>query len=152
MALIEDIVKGKLIGVAAVGATAMVLPSVFPYLAPSLRSAIKGGLSLFLESESEAEDGIIQRLADNALKSVLASLSESGSDADRREAASEAVQRFKVKAQARARRYGRDHHDRHQRKERHIATLRRKLEAARTRRTGRDATALDDLSAMLDGA
>ena len=61
MALVEDILKGNLF-VAAVGATAFVLPKVLPDLSPPLRSAIKGGVSLFLESEAEAEGGIIDRL------------------------------------------------------------------------------------------
>ncbi len=51
MALVEDILKGNLLTVAAIGATAVVLPKVLPNLSPSLRSAIQGGVSLFLEFE-----------------------------------------------------------------------------------------------------
>ena len=149
MALIEDMLKGNLLTAAAVGATALVLPKVLPDLSPPLRSAVKNGLSLFLESESEAEGGIIGRLANGALESVLASLSGPGSANERQQAAYAAVEDFKRTAHARARRYGRDEHGRSARYKRHIAALHRALERARAHHTGAEAATLSNLSASL---
>ena len=152
MALVEDILKGNLLAVAAVGATAIVLPKMFPNLSPPLRSAIKSGVSLFLESEAEAEGGIIGRLADEAMESVLASLSGPGSADERHQAAQAAVEDFKRTAHARARRYGRDDRGRAARYKRHIAALRRKLERARAHHAGAKAAALSNFSASLADA
>ncbi len=149
MALLEDMVKGHLIFAAAVGATALVLPKVLPDLSPQLRSLVKGGISLFLESQSEAEGGIIQRLADNALDNVLKGLSGPGSEDDRKRAAKAAVEDFKRKAHTRSRRYGRDEEDRSARYEQHIAALRRALHRKRSQGKGAHVAALNDLSASL---
>lgn len=149
MALIEDMLKGNLAAAAVMGATALVLPKVLPNLSPPLRKAVKGGVSLFLESESEAEGGIIDRLADNALKNVLKSLSGPGPADERQEAAQAAVEDFKRTAHARARRYGHDADDRSARYDRHIAALRRALGREQHRHAGAKAAALHDLSASL---
>ena len=95
MALVEDMLKGNLVVALAVGGTALVLPKVLPHLSPPVRSLVKNGLSLFLECESEAEGGIIDKLADHALKGVLASLSSPDPPQDRQGAARAAVERFK---------------------------------------------------------
>lgn len=152
MSLVEDMVKGNLVAAAAIGATALVLPKVLPALSPQMRSVVKGGLSLFLESESEAEGGIIDRLADNALKNVLASLSGPGSADEKREAARAAVEHYKRRSHTRARRYQRSESDRAARYDRHIAALRGGLKRARSRRTGAEAAALQDLLTTLDAA
>lgn len=149
MALLGDMLKGNLITAVAVGATALVLPKVLPDLSPPLRSMVKNGLSLFLDSESEAEGGIIDRLADDALKNVLANLSGPGSDDKQRAGAHAAVERFKQTAHRRARRYGRDEGDRSARYKRHIAALRRALNRAGSRHKGAKAAAFNDLSAAL---
>ncbi len=150
MALVEDILKGNLLTVAAVGATAIMLPKILPNLSPPLRSAIKGGVSLFLESEAEAEGGIVARLANQALEFVLASLSGPGSADERHQAAEAAVEDFKRTAHARARRYGRDEHGRRARYKRHIAALHRDLDRARAHHKGANAEALSHLAASLD--
>jgi hypothetical protein len=152
MALVGDILKGNLLTIAAVGATAVVLPKVLPGLSPPLRSAIKGGVSLFLESEAEAEGGIIGRLAQDALEAVLASLSGPGSAEERHQAAQAAVEDFKRTARTRARRYGRDEDGRLVRYERHVAALRHGLERARSRHTGAKAAALSHLLVSLADA
>ena len=152
VALVEDLLKGNLLTVAALGATAIVLPKVLPNLSPSLRSAIQGSVSLFLESESEAEGGIIVRLANETLEAVLASLSGPGSAAERHQAAEAAGEDFKRTAHARARRYGRNESGRSARYKRHIAALHRRLERARSDHTGAKATTLANLSASLADA
>jgi hypothetical protein len=151
MALVEDLLKGNLVMAAALGATALVLPKVLPDLSPQLRSVVKSGLSLFLESESEAEGGIIDRLACNALNNVLQSLSGPGSPEERENAAQAAVAHYKRTAHRRARRYGRDPGDRSARYASHIAALRRALDRDRPRHSGAKAVALKDLSASLAG-
>jgi len=149
VALLEDMLKGNLLTAAAVGATALVLPKVLPDLSPQLRSVVKGVFSLFLESESEAEGGIIDRLADNALKNVLSGLSSPGSPEDRQKAADAAVENFKRTAHARARRYGRDDADRSARYHRHVASLHRALSREKSRHAGASAATLQELSAGL---
>ena len=141
MALLEDMFEGNLVTAAAVGATALLLPRVLPTLSPPLRSAVKSGISLFLESESEAEGGIIERLADTALKNVLNNLSGAGSAEEREKRAQAAVEDFKRRAHARAQRYGRDEGDRSARYGRHIAALRRALDRERSRQTDANAAA-----------
>lgn len=149
MALVEDMLKGNLVVALAVGGTALVLPKVLPHLSPPVRSLVKNGLSLFLECESEAEGGIIDKLADHALKGVLASLSSPDPPQDRQGAARAAVERFKHVAHTRARRYGRNQHDRSARYDRHITALRHALHRERSRHTGAKAAVLDELSATL---
>jgi hypothetical protein len=149
MALLEDMLKGNLVIAAALGATALVLPKLLPDLSPQLRSVVKSGLSLFLESESEAEGGIIDRLAYNALRNVLKGLSGPGSAEERENAAQAVVAHYKRTAHRRARRYGRDQGDRSARYASHIVALRRALDRDRSRHTGAKAAALKDLSASL---
>jgi len=150
MALIEDMLQGNLIMAAVVGATVLMLPKLLPDLSPPLRSAVKSGLSLFLESESEAEGGIIERLADTAVKNVLVHLSGPGSPDERQKAARAAVEDYKRTAHSRARRYARDHKDRHARRRRHFEALRRRLNRARAHTTGRHAQDLESLIGALD--
>jgi hypothetical protein len=152
MAFIEDILKGNLAMVAALGATAVVLPKIFPALSPPLRSAVKSGLSLFVESEAEAEGGIVNRLADNALKTVLKQLSGPGTADERQASAEGAMDEFRKTAHARTRRYGRDDADRSARYRRHVKALRRAIERERSRHSGAKAEALSDLSARLTEA
>ncbi|MDT7953839.1 MAG: hypothetical protein RQ966_20250 [Acetobacteraceae bacterium] len=149
MALLEDLLKGNIVTAVAMGATALVLPKVMPDLSPPLRSAVKGIVSIFLESESEAEGGIIDRLAGTALKNVLHGLSTPGSTDHQQHAAHAAVEDFKRTAHARARRYGHNDADRSARFNRHIAALRRALDREKSRRTGASAATLQHLSAGL---
>jgi len=104
------------------------------------------------EAEAEAETGIVDRLADNALKNVLKTLSDPDSAGDRQKAVQDAAEHFKRTANTRARRYGRDVSDRSVRYRRHIAALRRALEREQTRHTGAKAAALEEVSVALGGA
>jgi hypothetical protein len=149
MAFIEDIFKGNLAVAAAMGAAALVLPKLLPGLSPPMRSAIKSGLSLFAESESEAEAGIVNRLADNALNAVLKQFFGPGTADDRQEPAGSTIEEFRETAHARARRYGRDDDDRAARYGRHIEALRRAMEQKLVRHPGANAGALGDLLAKL---
>jgi hypothetical protein len=152
MALVEDMLKGNLLIAGAIGVTALVLPKILPDLSPSLRGAVKTGLSLFLESESEAEHGLINRLADTALENVLKQLSGPGSPHERQQGAEAVVEGFKRQARARSRRYGRNEHDRSTRYRRHIGTLQGAIERRKRHGTGVHAAALDKVKATLDEA
>jgi hypothetical protein len=145
MASVEDMLGGHLLVTVAIGATALVLTRVLPGLSPPLRSAIKGGLSLLLEAEGEAEGGIIEQLAETALTTVMERLSGPGSTNERRDAARAAIEDYKQTARTRARRYGSDPDDRSARRGRHLAALRRKLHRAKSHAAGAHAQDLDIL-------
>jgi hypothetical protein len=145
MASVEDIFGGNLLVTVAVGATALLLPRVLPGLSPPLRSAIKGGLQLFLEADGEAEGGIIEQLAETALNTALERLSGPGPADERRGAARDAIEDYKQTARTRARRYGSDAEDRSARRHRHLTALRHKLHRAKAQATGARAHDLDML-------
>lgn len=145
MASVEDILGGHLLVTVAIGATVLALTRVLPGLSPPLRSAIKGGVSLLLEAEGEAEGGIIEQLAETALTTVMERLSGPGPANERRDAARAAIEDYKQTARTRARRYGSNPGDRSARRGRHLAALRHKLHRAKTRATGARAQDLDIL-------
>lgn len=149
MALVEDVLSSGTGVVAVVGVTALAVPAVAPHLSPPLRSVLKAGLNLFLEAESEAEGGIIKGLADAAVHQAMAALSGPGTEAQRRDAARAAMQRYRHRAHARARRYGRDDGDRKARYDRHMRGLHQAVARAR-QRPGVDRGKLQDLSRMID--
>ena len=149
MALVEDILKGNLVVAAVMGATALVLPKVLPDLSPRWRKVVRTGVSLFVESESDAEGGIINRLADTALQNALKSLSGPGSADDQEQAVQGAVDDFKRQAHRRAHRYGHNEGDTSYRYRRHVAALRHAVDRERARHPGQHAAALAKLSASL---
>jgi hypothetical protein len=146
---VEDILKGNVMVAVALGATALLLPKVFPYLSPPVRDIVSAGLSLVAEAEGEAEIGIVGRLADTALEQVLARLKEPGTPEEREEAAHAVITNFKRRARARARRYGSNDADRHARYHRHLAALEHKLGRASAHHRTQTKEVLDDLSATL---
>ena len=149
MALLEDVLEGNLVVAAAIGGTALLLPKVMPHLSPQVRSVVRGGIRLFLEAQSEAEIGIVTRMADQALKDVLDGLSDPGSAQERKRAAQAAIKNFKRRARRRARHYGHDPADRAQRYHRHIAALHRAIDRASARHPGPKAAALRELYDVL---
>ncbi len=146
---LADLVKGNLAVAAVLGTTAMILPRVLPHLSPRLRAAVKAGVSLFLESQAEAEGGIIERLAETALRNVLGSLG-TGSGLEQQRAADEAVETFKRTARRRARRTAEDGPAHRAHYQRHIAALRRALAGEQARHIGDKATALQRIALGLD--
>jgi len=149
LALVEDLFKSNLVVALALGGAALILPKVLPDLSPPLRTVVKTGLSLFVESEAEAEGGIISRLAEATLKEVLNSLNGPGSEQERQNTAQAAIRRFKRTARSRARRYGRDEQDRFTRYQRHIGTLNKRMHHVQSRHSDATAAALQNLSASL---
>jgi len=152
VALVEDIFKSNLVIALALGTTTLLLPKVLPDLSPSLRTIVKTGLSLFLEAESEAEGGIINRLAEATLTEVLKSLHGSSSEQEQQDKARAAIRDFKRTAHSRGHRYGRNEKDRSARYQRHVAALNHSMRHARSRHSDATAAALDELSASLTEA
>ena len=146
---VEDILKGNVMIAVAIGATALLLPKVFPYLSPPVRNAVRGGLSLLAEAEGEAEGGIVGKLADTALEHVLARLKEPGTPEEKEEAAHAVIANFKRRAHLRARRYASNDADRHARYHRHVAALEHRLGRARARHGAETGEVLEDLSDTL---
>lgn len=147
--LVDDLLKGNILFAVGIGAAALVLPKLLPALSPPLRTAVKNGLHLFVEAESEAEGDIIERLAEAALKDILQHLSGSGAEDQRRHAAQDAVDTFRRTAHRRAHRYARNEGDCSARYHRHLGALRRRLRQAHRRHEGAMAAALETLSRAL---
>ncbi|HQT77075.1 MAG: hypothetical protein B7Z80_10520 [Rhodospirillales bacterium 20-64-7] len=150
MASFEDILGGNLAAAAAFGVVALVLPKVAPNLPLPVRSALTGGVNLFLEAEGEAEGGIIDRLAETVLQNVLQNLSAPAPEDERHRAARAAVEDFAHAARRRARRYARNERDRSARYSRHMAALRHKLKRAQAHPGSAHAAVLSDMVAALD--
>jgi hypothetical protein len=124
---LEDAISGNVLAVVAVGAAVLILPRLFPSLAPPLRTVIKSGLKLFVEAEGEAEGGLIDLLVGQTVDALLGTLDAPGTAEQRRHAARQTMRRFEAAARGRSRRWGHDHDDRVRRYERHLTHLRRAL-------------------------
>lgn len=143
MPLLEEGIKGNLVMVAAAGAATMVLPRLFPHLAPPVRSAVKAGLTLFLEAEHEADGGLIDRLVNATLADMLDALSSEHTDDGRQRAAQAAIERFDRAARRRAARHAWDEADRDARYRRHVRHLRHALRVAQDKAPPETAVILD---------
>lgn len=133
MPALEDALKGNLVMLAVAGAATLVLPRLFPNLAPPMRSAVKAGLDLFLEAESEAEGGIVDRLVAATVQNLVKTLSAETTEQGRRHAAERAMAQFEHVARRRARRHGWNEADQRARYRRHVRHLHRALQVAQAR-------------------
>jgi hypothetical protein len=149
MAMLEDALEGNVVMLAAAGATTLVLPIVLPQLAPPLRGAIKFAITLFLESEAEAEGGLMGKLAESTVKALLDTLAVPGSGEQRRRAAHATIRRFEATARARSKRYAASEADAARRYRRHVAHLRRALAQAQQGETARRRELLNDAAGVL---
>jgi hypothetical protein len=149
MAWVDGILTGNTGVAIAVGASVLAVPVLVPHLSPPARSALKSVLTLVLEAESIAEGGIIRELADAAVKQAIQALSGPGPQAQRDAAAREVVRRYHHRARSRARRHGRDAHDKDARYQRHDRGLRKAVAAARER-PGSDAEALRRIEQFIE--
>lgn len=152
MVLVEDVLTSNVAKVVAVGAAAALLPRVAPVLPAPLRGVVKSGLKLFLESESDAEGGIIAKLADTAMQQALAALSGPGTEEQRQQGAQAAIQHFENTARRRSARYGRDAGDRDARYRRHMDSLRHALHAARGRHPHAHGDGLGRIAGRIEAA
>jgi hypothetical protein len=143
MAAWEELLEGNVALLAAAGAVTLVLPAVLPHLAPPLRGAVKSGLTLFLESEAEAEGGIMGKLAESTVEAVLDTLSGSGSRERRQEAAQQKVRQFEATARQRSCRHAWNDADAAARYRRHVAHFRRALAQAQAEEPAQRRTMLN---------
>ncbi|MBV9014128.1 MAG: hypothetical protein JO213_14235 [Alphaproteobacteria bacterium] len=126
--MLESLTKSDIIAVAGLGVAAAILSELLPNARPALRSAVKLGVDLFLESEGEAEAELIQSLVSATMHGIRDDLSKTHNEPERRDAVEARVENFKRQARVRARRWGGDQQDRHRRYRRHIARLETTLE------------------------
>ena len=130
MAAWENLLEGNVAVLAAAGAATLLLPIVLPSLATPLRAALTSGLTLFLESEAEAEGGIMGKLAESTVEVLLGSLSGPGNRERRQQAAQLHVRQFEATARQRAQRYAWNDADAAARYRRHVAHFRHALARA----------------------
>lgn len=128
--MLEKALEGNVAALAAAGAATLVLPVLLPQLGPPLRAVLKSGLTLFLESEAEAEGGVMGRIAESTVTALLDTISGSGTREHRQVLAQETVQRFEATARARSRRHAWNDADAAARYRRHVAHFRRALAKA----------------------
>jgi hypothetical protein len=134
MALLDDAFPPNVVTFVALGAAALILPRFVPALAAPMRGVLKTGVSLFLESEFEAEGGLIDGLVGETIDALLGDAATVKEPAERRRKARQALHRFEHRARARAKHWGRDDAGRARRYKRHVAHLKRALaEAERNR-------------------
>ncbi len=130
MAMLENALEGNVAALAAAGAATLVLPVIFPRLVSPLRGLLKSGVILFLESEAEAEGGIIGRLAETTVQALLETVTAHTSRDTRQQEGEATVQQFEATARARAQRYGWNDADAAARYRRHVAHFRRAVAKA----------------------
>ena len=147
--MLENALEGNVIALAATGAAALVLPVLFPRLASPLRAVVKSGATLFLEAETEAEGGLIGRVADAAVKALLDSVAAPGGREQRQLGAQAAVRRFEATARARAQRFGWNEEDAAARYRRHVAHFRRALATAQESQPARRREMLNNVAGTL---
>ena len=119
----EDLTKPNLATVVGLGLLTAVLPKLLPEMRPGLRSAIRFGLTLFAESEQEAEAELMQSLVAGTVDQIRAILVGPESEPERRGAVRQTVRHFKRQAKRRASRWGRDELSRRRCYDRHVARL-----------------------------
>ncbi|MGH7056163.1 MAG: hypothetical protein ACREFK_02340 [Stellaceae bacterium] len=147
---LDDLVTLELPAVLGLGAVLLIAGRLMPGLRPQLKSAVEIGLTLFGESEIEAEAGIIDRLAGRTLGSLADALLAPPGDPAAHAAVDRTLRRFQHRARVHARRWARDpaHVGRHYR--RHVRHLRDRLERAWQSRPGGDPQRYERIVSALD--
>lgn len=147
---LEDFIPLELPTALGLGAALLIAGRLLPGLRPQLKSAVEIGLTLFGESEIEAEAGIIDRLAGRALGPLADALLAPPGDPAAHAAVDRTLSRFRHRARVHARRWARDpaHAGRHYR--RHVRHLRDRLEGAFESRPGGDPQRYERIMSALD--
>ena len=125
MAWLEDAIGGNLLAASGLLAGAMLLKRVAPQLGPGARSLAINGLKLFAEAEFEMQDGIIGKLANEAVKHLLSTM-PSGDPGEPGHPAQQIAKDFERLARARSSRPAWNARDRRARYRHHV----RKFKAA----------------------
>ena len=103
MAAWDEALGGNLITASALVAGAFVLRRVAPLLGSGFGSLAVSGLQLFAEAEFEMQDGIIAKLAEQAVGQLLKTMPAGATDHEPR-AARDIIHRFERTARARSNR------------------------------------------------
>lgn len=147
---LEDLVKLEWPAALGLGAALLIAGRLMPGLRPPLKTAIEIGLTLFGESEIEAEAGIIDRLAGRTIGALTDALLAPPGDPAAHAAVDRTLSRFQHRARVHARRWARDpaHAGRHYR--RHVRHLRDRLERQWQSRPGGDPQRYERIISELD--
>jgi hypothetical protein len=128
MAFPEDVFKsGYATTGIAVGAAALILPTLFPALRAPVSSLLRTGIMLFVEAEFEVEGVAVDLLVDACIDALCSALERPGTEAERRQQAEAVVENFKRRARRGARRLGRSDKDQARRYRRHVAALKQAM-------------------------
>jgi hypothetical protein len=148
---LEDFTPIGLPAALGLGVVALLAARLMPQLQPSLKEAVKLGLTLFAESEGEAEAGIIEQLVGPTVETLLDALTAPPGDAAAHAEVDHTLQHFRRRARVHARRWAHDpdHVDRHYR--RHVRRLRRRLEHEWQRHPDGDPHRYERIISGLDG-
>ena len=130
MEFLDELPGGRLAVMMIAGAGALLVPKLAANLPPSLRTALESGVKLFVEAESEAQGAFIERLVEQTLSAVLASVAQPGTDEERRHAAAAKIRHFEHRVRRRSARFGWSEEDRRARYRHHVRRLKRAIAAA----------------------
>ncbi len=122
MARLEDVLKNhpaELLGLGALLAAPLVIPSIRPQWAAVTKEVVK----LFLEAEFDAHGDLIESLAGTTVEQLVGILSSP--PAEREQKAARIAARFEKKARRRANRWGRNDGERQIRYRRHVDAVKR---------------------------
>lgn len=149
MALFDETMTPEIGAGVALTAAMILLPRVAPNVGGPLRSIVKAGLTLFLESETELDGELINSLVETTMKELTSALSGPGPEDEKQQAAHATIRHFKHKARTRARQWGWDDADRSTRYHRHLRKLHRAVAHKRDRSSGPTARALDNVAGTI---
>jgi hypothetical protein len=128
MAAWDEALGGSLVTASALVAGAFALRRVAPLLGPGIGSFLVSGLRIFAEAEFEMQDGIIGKLAEQAVEQLLRTMPAvapaAGADHGSPREARAVMQRFERTARARSDRDGWHDRDKRARYRHHVRKLR----------------------------
>lgn len=127
MAAWEEGLGGSLITASALVAGAFVLRRLAPLIGPGIGPFALSGLRLFAEAEFEMQDGIIGKLAQQAVEQLLQAVPTGSAGQDAQDAARGIIHRFERAARVRSNRSGWHERDRRARYRHHVRKLRQAM-------------------------
>lgn len=129
MALLDEAIGGELLTAGGLAVSVLVLKRFAPDLSPPLRSLAVSGLQLFAEAEFETQDGIIAKLAQRTVESLIKTI-PSGASPQTGDATRTVVRNFERTARGRSRRHAWNDRDRNARYRHHVGRLKAAVEHA----------------------
>ena len=129
MATWNEGLGGNLITASVLAVGVLVLRQLAPRVGSGIGSWAVSGLQLFAEAEFEMQDGIISKLAEQAVGQLLKTMPVGGADQDPRHAR-EIMHRFEHKARAQSDRHGWHDRDKRARYRHHVRKLKQAVAQA----------------------